>query len=249
MSLMTASTWPRRIFVTAAFLCPVACASTDEFAWQGDVRVDGALRQIFHGGQTGTMVTLDELMPDRELYAVGALSNLDGEVTIVGGTAHLSHPDGDRALTKVVEQSNAGATLLVSARVATWRPFTVESPIRFENLDDEVAKLATAAGMDLSSRFPFMIEGELEDLRWHVIDGSRLPAGDTSHEDHLRAAIVLSREHTAATLIGFYSKRDHGVFTHRDSNTHLHCLVESPISSGHVDHVIIPAGTTILFPE
>ena len=32
------------------------------------------------------------------------------------------------------------------------------------------------------------------------------------------------------------------------SKTHIHCVIFEPLSSGHVDHVIIPAGTTVKFP-
>ncbi len=212
------------------------------------VRVDGALRAMFHQGQTGPMVTLDKLLPNPNLYAVGALTELSGEVTIVGGKTYLSFPDGDRAHTEMPSKPNHAATLLVSASVPAWRSVTTKQAIDFKDIDAAIGNLAMAAGMNLDLRFPFLLEGEFTDLHWHVIDGRRLPKNAKSHKDHLAAAVQEKLKQATAVLIGFYSKTDQGVFTHMGSHTHIHCVIEKPLSTGHVDHVVVPAGTTIKFP-
>lgn len=218
-------------------------------SWEGRVRVHGALRAMFHEGQTGAMVTLDALLPNRNLYAVGALTDLSGEITVIGGKAYLSYPDGaDDTRTETTSQTNAGATLLVAAEVPAWHGVVTEHPIHFEELDEAIGKLATSAGMNLDERFPFLLEGDFEDLQWHVIDGRRLASGGTSHEDHLAASIQQRLDRASATLVGFYSAGDQGVFTHMGSKTHIHCVLDEPLSTGHMDHVTIPAGTTIKFP-
>jgi len=223
-------------------------ATEDPGSLNGDVQVHGALRAMFHEGQIGTQVTLDTLLPDPHLYAVGALSDLSGEITIVGGETYLSYPEGDQARTEAVSQPDAGASLLVSARVTAWTSVTTKHPIPFETLDEAIGELAAQAGMDLDRRIPFLLEGEFEDLRWHVVDGTRLPEGETTHVDHLAASVQTALDRATATLIGFYSTGDQGVFTHMGSTTHIHCILEEPLATGHVDHVVIPAGTTIKFP-
>jgi acetolactate decarboxylase len=213
------------------------------------VQVHGALRAMFHEGQTGTTVTLDSLLPDRDVYAVGALSDLAGEITILAGHAFLSRPDGaGSARTEEVTTSDAGATLLVAAEVDAWQLVSTPRPIPFDQLDEAIAELAVSAGLDPATRIPFLMEGEFDDLRWHVIDGSRLVQGGSSHEDHQAASVREGRDRTWARLVGFYSRGDQGVFTHKGSWTHVHCVVEDPTASGHVDHVVIPAGTTVRFP-
>jgi len=204
---------------------------------------------MFHGGQTGAMVSLDALLPNRDLYAVGALAGLSGEVTVVGGTAYLAYPEeGDATRNEVTLRTNVAATLLVDAEVPAWHALVTEHTIRFAELDEEIARIATAAGMRLDRRFPFLMEGNFDDLEWHVIDGRRLTAGEASHQSHLAAAAKARMDRTPATLVGFYSQSDEGVFTHMGSKTHIHCVLDEPISSGHVDHVTIPVGTTIKFP-
>lgn len=226
-----------------------ACAATDPpRAQRLALRTDGALRAMFHEGATGEVVNLGELLPNPNLYGVGALTELRGEVTIVGGVAHLSWPDGrDGVRHAAVNTTDEGASLLVTAEVGAWREVTTTRRILFEDLDAEVAALATQVGLDPEGRFPFLVEGVVEDLAWHVIDGTRLPAGGGSHEDHLRASVQKVSPRVRATLVGFHSKRDMGVFTHRGSHTHVHAVIAGA-GSGHVDHVVLPAGTVVRFP-
>jgi acetolactate decarboxylase len=162
---------------------------------------------------------------------------------------YLAFPEGaEHVRNETTAQSDAGAALLVSAEVPAWRRVSTDRPIRFDELDEEIARLAAAAGMSVDARFPFLLEGDFEDLQWHVIDGRRLAGGGTSHEDHLRAAVKGSLDRAAARLVGFYSPRDQGVFTHMGSRTHIHCVVDDPLCTGHVDHVVVPSGTVIRFP-
>lgn len=245
-----------RILITILPWVLLGCAASGGDAtasknrsWNGGVQVRGALRAMFHEGQTGAMVTLDKMLPNPDLYAVGALADLSGEITIVGGKVFLAYPQGsDETRTETTSRSDAGATLLVAADVPAWHGVSTEKAIRFEELDDEIGRLATIAGMSLEARFPFLLQGDFEDLQWHVIDGRRLSDGGTSHEDHLAAAVKGKQDRASATLVGFYSSRDQGVFTHMGSKTHIHCVVDDPLSTGHVDHVVIPAGTTVKFP-
>ena len=232
----------------AAFDC--GSSGADRPAWNGKVESYGALHAIHHEGQTGEMVTLDTMLPDPHLYALGALTGLSGEVTVIGGTAYLSYPEGmESSRTEMTSQSRAGATLLVAAEVEAWRSVTTADPIPFEKLDEEIARLAVSAGLGPDARFPFLMEGEFVDLQWHVIDGTRLTGNETSCADHLKASVRARRDRVSATLVGFYSNRDQGVFTRRGSRTHIHCLLDEPVDAGHVDHVDIPAGTVIKFPR
>jgi acetolactate decarboxylase len=246
----------RLVMMFAATMLLAGCASTgnppdagEPQAWDGQVQVYGALRAMFHEGKTGAMVSLDSLLPNADLYGVGALADLSGEVTVIGGRAYLAYPEGAEATrTESTLQADVAATLLVTSEVPSWQSVVTDRAIRFEELDDEIVRLAAAAGMSRSARFPFLLEGTFGDLQWHVIDGRRLTGGGSSHQDHRAAAVKTQRDRATATLVGFYSENDQGVFTHMGSRAHLHCVVDAPLSTGHVDHVDIPAGITVKFP-
>jgi acetolactate decarboxylase len=183
-------------------------------------------------------VRLDALRPDSATYAVGALADLAGEVTILGG---------DVVLATAGDEPADGAALLVVADVPAWTSFPVAEPIALDRLGVEIARLAGAAGWPSDARVPFLVEGDVEDLRWHVIDGRRLPSGPATHADHLEAAQRFHEPRARATLVGFYSDHDQGVFTHHGETTHVHCVLPDR-RSGHVDAVVIPKGAVVRVP-
>jgi acetolactate decarboxylase len=216
--------------------------------WDGEVHVQGDLRGMIHEGKTGPVVELDGILPDPTLVAVGALAEMAGEVTVVDGKLTLSYGEGTEARTESPQETSAAAALLVSARVPAWSMATTTQSISFEKLDEAIGKLAVAAGMDLEKRFPFVVEGRVRNLEWHVLGGPPAAGGADSHDAHLEKAAQLRLPSAKATLVGFYSKSDEGVFTHAGKKTHVHCVLAEPVSAGHVDHVIVLPGATVRFP-
>jgi acetolactate decarboxylase len=235
--------------VIAAMLAGQGNAPPDSPPARG-VQTYGALRTVMHDSRLGAVVQLDTLLPDPQLYAVGALADLAGEITIVGGEAYLAYPvTADSSRTVIRRGEPAAACLLVAGTVAEWISVTTAQEIDWSEIDREIPGLAGPAGIDVAVPFPFLIEGRVRDLEWHVIDGSRLPDGGGSHLAHREAAVRHRLATGQATLLGFHSAQHHGVFTHMGSNTHIHCVTRDPLRSGHVDHVVVPAGTAIHFPR
>ncbi len=236
------------LLALAGCVLPAGAAEPSKPARPWELRTYGALRAIFHEGALDAAVQLQALLPDERLYAVGALSGLRGEVTIVAGVPYASYPAGAASRTESPPARPESACLLVASRVREWKQARIEREVGFADLDEAVAALAAAAGLDTNEAFPFVIEAPLRDLAWHVIDGARLAEGAASHADHQAAAVQHRADEVRATLLGFYSPRDHGVFTHIGSNTHVHAVLDDPPSTGHVDHVTLPAGTVIRLP-
>ncbi len=215
----------------------------------GNVHIYGNLKRVMHGNRTSAVVQLERLLPSEQLFGLGALSELRGEIIILGGQTVLSYAAGDDSIrTEFVTESEEGAALLVAAEVATWKLTTTTGEIIFEKLDERIAELAARAGVDTDLPFPFMVLGRVTGLEYHVVDGNRLSKGGDSRKDHPAAAIRRSLPNTTTTLLGFYSEHHQGIFTHQGSKTHIHCFQDEPPVSGHVDDVTLPAGTTIMFP-
>ncbi len=239
--------------LTILLLGGLASCSTHEpgngHAWDGKVRVDGSLREVVREGRIDARVGLAALLPDRDLHALGALAGLRGEVTIVAGRTWLAYPgDAGGARHDVVPESAEQAALLVSARVPEWRRTTIDEDVAFADLDAWVERTARAAGVDVARPFPYLVEGPVKDLRWHVIDGRRLAPGPSSHEDHLRAAVAEELAAGTALLVGFFGPDHAGIFTHHTTRTHVHAIVEERRASGHVDHVVVGAGARLALP-
>lgn len=215
-----------------------------------DIQIYGTLRAMMHEGKVGPEVALDSLLPNGNLFGVGAISELRGEITIINGEVYLAYPLGTDSVR--VEHSLTpveSAALLVTADVHVWTSNTFDASVEFDQLDKALAEMADRTGQDTSDIIPFLIHGRVEDLKWHVIDGRRLSEDDQTHESHQEAAVSQSASSALVTITGFYSSHHQGVFTHRDSRTHMHVVSDDLKVSGHVDRLRLPAGTTIQFPS
>ncbi|MCA9728932.1 MAG: methyltransferase domain-containing protein [Candidatus Eisenbacteria bacterium] len=220
-----------------------------EFQPTSSVQVFGSMRAMIHERPTTPAAFLADLPAGADLYGIGALHGLAGEITIVAGRIGLSHPQSDTEERTVFEtSSDAEADLLVTARVPAWRAVVLDRPLGFADLDEEIPHLLASLGLEPEGRIPFLIEGPFDRVQWHVIDGRRIPEGVTSHQAHRDAAVLLEREHASGVLVGFWSTHDEGVFTHMGSKTHIHCALSDPVSAGHLEDVVLPIGTVVKFP-
>lgn len=222
-----------------------ATASPDA---RGAVEVHGSLRAMMHEGEVGPKAALQPLLQQGRV-GVGALSGLHGEVTLDGEQLWLSRAEGDRVVTEQIAPGQATATsaaLLVTARIGAWDRVVVERPVALAELGDVVSQAATERG--LTGPVPFRVEGTVQQLHVHVIDGTRLPDGPSSHAAHRQAAIQIAHDEVPATLVGFWSPKHAGVFTHMGQTVHVHATIEAPLASGHVDAVTVPAGAVLWVP-
>lgn len=212
------------------------------------VLVEGALREIMHEGKIGPRVSLSSLSR-KHLYAIGPLSGLRGEVTIVDGAPSIAYPDGAGAIRIASGLEGEQAALLVSAYVERWQRVPITRDLAMGELDSTLEQLAREAGFDVERRLPMRIEGPVRELAWHVLAGADPSRPEGGHEHgHAHDAVrgVLASE--KASLVGFFSKRDHGVFTHMGSNTHFHVVEPAQQISGHVDGVVVRRGAELWLP-
>jgi len=204
---------------------------------------------MMHEQKTGPAVNLASVLKPT-LYGLGALSELRGEVTILSGTAWLAYPGAaNDTRVETTSSSNETAALLVTANVPTWTSLPVPNDIGGSALDQQIENLAKAAGADTEQAFPVLIEGDLINLHWHVIDGRRAAPGPSSHEQHMQMAARGEALTAHATLLGFFSKHHQGVFTHHGENTHFHFVDQEKRLTGHVDAVGIKAGAIFKVPS
>jgi acetolactate decarboxylase len=203
----------------------------------------GALREVMHGGQTGPTVELAAVTARPHAFAVGALSGLRGEVTIVDGSIWLAVGDAatKTAAVEQVSTTTETATLLVVSHVEHWRSVALPGPIADADLDRAVETAARGAGVDVTKPFAFQLRGT-GTVAWHVL------AGTPAHGDHSRGAITGVVEHAPVHLVGFFATDAAGVYTHMGQHTHLHLVDEAAPIAGHADRVELAAGGTLLVP-
>lgn len=208
----------------------ISCTKGDEQL--GKVYHYGALRTLM-GGDLNTVVQLDSLYGKDNLYALGAASNLKGEIQIFNGFPVNSKVKNEKII--IDSSFDESASLLVYAQVPAWTelnfPTSVKTIAAFEEF---IQACALDKGFDLGKPFPFLIEGEISSLEWHVIDW---PDEDTvhTHAKHKNSGLNGTIKDREVEIVGFFSLHHKAVFTHHSRNVHMHFKTDDGKLAGHVD--------------
>jgi alpha-acetolactate decarboxylase len=200
-------------------------------------------------------IALGTLMKKPGFVGVAALEGLRGEVTILDGEVVVTEvtPAGRLAPAKAPRERQAA--LLVGAYVEGWRQQALPGPVAADRFDDAVEAAAKAAGIPTDRPFPFIIEGEFTDVRFHVINGAcpirarmkkeTLPADKAPFEGEL--------QRVSGKVVGVFAKDAVGKITHPATKTHAHLLYRDPEGNrwltGHLEKVAVGGQARIRFPQ
>lgn len=234
------------LIVFLSFLMVLVNACNEKKDNDFEVGHAGALRTIMSGNLTAT-VTLDSLESKPNLYAIGAVENLKGELQIFDGEPFNSKVQ-DNAV--IVDSSfDQKAALLVYTQVSNWMDIEVPSGLRDKmELEEFIQKAAVEHGISTEKPFPFLIEGTVGSLSWHVIDW---PKGDMehTHQKHKNSGLngqVMDRK---VTILGFFSLHHKAVFTHHTTNVHMHFKTGDGLLSGHLDDLQLGDNMILKLPK
>ncbi len=232
------------------FVWLMALAGCAVSRWDGTVRQWGSMREALAEGKTQGRVSLGEA--DRKPHAVGlgALEGLNGEALILDGASWTARVERADRLRVEAGDTDARATFLAVAYVPSWIAVPLTDDIAADQFDSALRDLAAAAGLNVSSPIPFVIEGELEGLRGHVINGQCPLRASQAEIGTERTPYRVSIDHADGTLVGFYAENSAGQLTHHDSRIHVHVLLrgDNPLVA-HVDEVGVGAGAVVRFPK
>ena len=209
------------------------------------VNYAGALRTMM-SGDISKKIELDSLSKLSNLYALGAFEGLSGEVQISNGVSFNSRAKDS---TVVIENEIKGAaSLLVYAQVKEWIDIpnvAFQSTTELENLLSEQAKMN---GLDIEKPFPFIMEGKVKALKWHVIKWDKNDSIHT-HKKHKEAGLNGVIKDATVEIIGFYSNKHKAIFTHHSTNVHMHFIAEEENLAGHIDDIKINEPLMLKLPK
>jgi len=231
----------RAAIVFLTLLLFVSCKQEKKQVFK--VKYTGALKDMMSGNISKT-IDLDTLSKREHLYALGAYENLKGEIQIFNGAIFNSKVKD--SLIEIENNFTGSASLLVYAQVEEWvenYSFFFASKTDLESLlIDEAKRLR----IDVSKPFPFILEGTISELQWHVIDWD---ADDTihTHQKHQNSGLNGTLRNQEVVILGFYSTQHKAIFTHHSSNNHMHFKAQN--LAGHVDALRINDSITLKLPK
>lgn len=227
---------PLRILLLVLF----GAGSISVAAQRASVYVSGAMRNVMIMGDLTSTIAIDTIAQKNHLFGLGPAENLRGEILIVDGTAYWSFIGTDENM-KINEGFSLKAPFFVYANIEHWLEYTLPDAVT------DLMKLESYLAQAFASTrpFTFKLTGKVKHARIHVVN---LPPGSiikSPNDAHLgQADIALSD--VDAVMIGFYSTQHKGVFTHHDSNVHIHLITKDAKTMGHLDDIKIdPAEVTL----
>ncbi len=211
---------------------------------EAPVLISGAMHQVMMKGQLQASISLDTIRHKENLYGLGPMAYLAGEITVVDGRAYRSTVVNDSVM--VVEESyDVEAPFFVYANVPNWSviglPDNITTLTQFEEYLDIFAAEKT-------SPFAFKLRGTALSAHIHVVN---LPAGTpvNSPADAHRGQVNYTIQDEEVEIIGFYSRNHKGIFTHHDSHTHMHLITKDRKKMGHLDALVLKDKASLFLPQ
>jgi hypothetical protein len=225
---------------------PAAAGDADHAHFS--VAVSGAFRDMMRKKNHAATVGLDAVVSSRATDAVGALSDLRGEITIADGKPLVTY---GAACSDCPPPHAEKATLLISARVQDWHAaISLPRDLSGHDIDRFIIAQAKAAGLDTAKPFPVRLTGTLTNVAMHVI---RAPNPDFGGHGSGQP-MALQEDIKAATIeglvVGFYAPEPMlGIITHPGEPFHYHWIDPGRTKTAHLDSFGMRAGATLLLPR
>ena len=206
----------------------------------------GAMREMFATGNVEGKTQISEIIPQKNLYALGPLENLSGEIMVWNGKVLTSFMENKTV--KVETNPNAKAVFFVWANVEKWREISVPDTVKtYDELETFIAESAEKFNLDSAAPFPFLMKGKFQTVEWHINDykpdGTKL-----TREKHDEFKYKAKTERENLEFLGFYSPSHKGVFTHHTRTTHIHATDKKRSFVGHVDDLKISEKVILFLP-
>lgn len=179
-------------------------------------------------------INLDTVSTKTHFFGMGPLGRMQGEITVLNGKPFGASVN-EKGEGIVQENWAIEAPFFVYANVAKWKKNSFNAQIN--NLDDlqkTVAQIARQKGFDTQQPFPFRLEGNIAALTTHIVmPRSPEVAGYQANKKQVDYDLVNQK----GELLGFYSEKHQGIYTHKDSFIHVHFISKDKKTMGHVDKI------------
>jgi len=245
------------IFVLCVVVAACAAAVINSNK-EGFVEYIGAQKKIFVTGKAERVISLKSLEDRDNLFAIGPVEGLDGEITIFNSKPYISKVRGNDY--EVDHTLDYGAFFLVWSEQSEWKNVSIPNSVKsYPELQKFVKEQAAMHGIEDGKPFPFQITGTPAEVKWHInVDRT---GGKTITKELFaksKAGYVVRNE--PVDIIGFYSENHPGVFISQyapaikpnsgmKNAIHIHVVSRSSKATGHIDDITLGEGMTLRLPK
>lgn len=199
-----------------------------------DINIVGAMKKVMWKGELHGAINLDTISNKKGLYGIGPVSYLTGELLINDGISYVSKATSDS--TMIVEKNfKVSAPFFVYANVNEWKEIELRPEIKtIQDIEELVDEITT----NLKRPFAFKLSGKVSKAIIHIQNlpkGTKVSSPAEAHQGQTNYEL----KNESVEIIGFFSTEHKGIFTHHDSNIHLHLITKDESKMGHLDELEI----------
>ena len=208
----------------------------------------GVFRDMIVQRNYAPVVQLKNAIDASTTDAVGALSGLRGEISMIEGRLIVSY--GAECITECPSAIDESATLLATATAPRWRSIRVDKDMDGLATEAFIREQAKANGLDENKPFPFRFSGALINFTMHINAAPNPRFQGHGSFDEMALTGLSKGPRIAGFVVGFYAPPAlQGVITHMGSFFHSHYVDEQRKLTAHLDAFGIAAGSTLLLPQ
>ncbi|WP_235015795.1 acetolactate decarboxylase [Aquimarina sp. AU58] len=199
-----------------------------------DIIIVGAMKNVMWKGELSSSIDLDTISNKKGLYGLGPESYLTGELLINNGQNYVSKVTSDSTMA-VEKRFNVSAPFFVYANINEWDEIELPSNI---TTTQDLEKFIDQRTTENKRPFAFKLIGNVSKAIIHVQnlpEGTKVSSPDEAHQGQTN--YELKNEETE--IVGFFSTKHKGVFTHHDSYLHMHLITKDKSKMGHLDELEI----------
>lgn len=197
------------------------------------VKVVGQMKDVMWKGQLYGNINLDTIANKANLYGLGPVEYLAGEILIIDGRAYKSTVLTDTTM-KVEETYDIKAPFFGYATIAKWTAQTLpDSILTIEQLEKYLDKVTQSSPRP----FMFKLSGTVALGIIHVVNlpkDSKVSSPDEAHKGQINYKI----KNQQSEIIGFFSTEHKAIFTHHNTYLHMHLTTSDRQKMGHLDEVL-----------
>lgn len=194
------------------------------------------------------VVALKDVVDGHATDAVGAVSGLRGEISMIEGKLIVSYGTDCAAACPLPAAETA--TLLATASAQHWRAITIDKDLDAKAVETFIREQAKASGLIDTKPFPFRINGAISNFVMHVNAAPNPRFKGHGSFDEMAVTGLAKGPRLAGSVVGFYAPPPlQGVITHMGDYFHAHYVDEQRTTTAHLDSFGMAAGSTLLLPR
>jgi hypothetical protein len=258
--------WPRNVVLTAlaiatAVIFPMGSPVQAQSSADQPSAVDsksaeypfgfkayGAYQKMITEQNYAPVLQLNDVVAGRVTDAVGAVSGLRGEISMIDGRLIVSY--GVDCGTACPPAAIETATLLAVATARDWRAVPIDKDLDQQATEAFIREQAKLSGLDEKKPFPFRINGAITNFVMHVNAAPNPRFKGRGSFDEMAITGFTKGPRIAGYVIGFYAPPSlQGVITNMGEFFHSHYIDEQRTTTAHLDSFGVAASSILMLPR